>query len=653
MNLLFKKMFVPVLVVGLQDSGARAQTNHGSAPAALERRLAEIDAKLGELATYSLWSGMGAIGSRSQPHDRADSLEWIEIDLGRPVSLDQVMLVPAIRRDFAKGFQSDGFPQALRLVAGTGDDRKGVVIAQYSMLLPSIAPLSMACGGTTSSWIRVEATKLSSRAFDGKFVFQLSEILAFSGEENVALHKPVKTSATEPVMAQAWKDAFVVDGFLPYLMAAPASNRSIAYLNLKPLLETPALTIDLGEAVSVNAIRFHAVDQSDTVPQAFAGDLGIPAQLLVEGADRADFSDVRPLAELQHTTMYEIGPIMTLGFPATTCRYVRFRIIKPNTNPLYGTRAELFGFAEIEILADGRNVALHKAVSDSIETPDPSRGPGNLTDGLNYFGAILPLRAWLEQLTERHELERERPLIAAELGRHYAWQKTMLTRFVWLTALLSLGVVVIVLVNRITRQRAIERTRNRIAADLHDELGADLHAIGLLSDLASSTPAPSEKLNDLLHRIRALTEHTGRAARHCTNMIEARGLYGDIVDDMRRTSDRMLADLKHEIEIEGEEALRDLDPQKRIDLFLFYQECLANIIRHSGATQVQSRLSATKNEIRLAVSDNGRGIGGEVPASLKRRARLLGAEVVAGTSSGLLGTRIDLRLRKNRFGIWR
>jgi signal transduction histidine kinase len=114
--------------------------------------------------------------------------------------------------------------------------------------------------------------------------------------------------------------------------------------------------------------------------------------------------------------------------------------------------------------------------------------------------------------------------------------------------LLVLFAVVIVLVDRILRQRAILQIRKRIAADLHDELGADLHAIGLMSDLARAASSTPEKLDGFLLRLRALTERAGTAARHCTNMIEAKGLYEDLVQEMRRTSARIMADLEHEIE---------------------------------------------------------------------------------------------------------
>jgi signal transduction histidine kinase len=255
----------------------------------------------------------------------------------------------------------------------------------------------------------------------------------------------------------------------------------------------------------------------------------------------------------------------------------------------------------------------------------------------------------LNQLALRHELERERPLVSAELNRRYARQKTNVARLAGLAAVLACGVVVIVLVNRVRQQRVIAETRKRIAADLHDELGADLHAIGLLSDLALSARAAPERLGDLLQRMRSLTERTGKAARHCTNLLEAEDLHGDLVNDMRHAATRILADLEHSIEFEGEAELRQLSPRKRIDLLLFYQESLINIIRHSGATCAHTRLSAAEGAITLTVTDNGRGVDGQVPASLNRRARLLGAEVKAGPSE-LKGASIVLRFKRRRFG---
>ena len=621
--------------------------------AALEHRVHEIDAQLAQLANYNLGGGIGAIGSRSIPYETADQKEWIEIELGDAVPLDQVVLVPAIRRDGINGFQADGFPRAFRLLAGTDGDRKGKVVAEYTerdALLPRIAPLVISCGGAVASWIRVEATILSRREFDARYVLQFSEILAFSGEENVALHRPVRFPAShEPNPAPGWPDAAVVDGFLPYLMAAASGSKSVAYLGTPGPRVRPELTIDLGASYLLSRLHLHAVDQSDTVPQAFAGDIGVPRVLRVEGANTPDFSDRQLLAELRHDSIYDAGPILVRRFPATRCRYVRLVAVTLNHDPLSAAGSERLGFAEIELFSEGRNVALGKSVAANFKSNEAVRTLSNLTDGRNFYGTIQPFRGWLNQLAQRHALERERPTISAALNQRYVQQKANVVQLTVLATVLAFGVVVVVLVSRGRQQRAIEQTRKRIAADLHDELGADLHAIGLLSDLAHAARTSPERLGDLLDRMRSLTERTGKAARHCTNLLEAEDLHEDLVNDVRRAATRILADLEHRIEFEGEAGLRQISPRKRIDLLLFYQESLINIIRHSGATSARTRLTALEGAITLEVTDNGRGLDGRLPASLKRRARLLGAEVEAGSAEGG-GARIVLRLKRRRFG---
>lgn len=622
--------------------------------AALEQRLLEIDGQLAHLANYNLGGGVGSIGSRSRAHETAERLEWMEIDLGGTVPLDEIVLVPAIRRDGLIGFQADGFPQVFRIRAGTGADRTGRVVAEFSAhdgLLPRIAPLVIPVHGLPASWIRIEATMLSQREFDARFVLQFAEILAFSGEENVALHRPVAyPSDHERSSAPGWRDSAVVDGFLPYLMVAATGPKSVAYLSSGELGDQPTLTIDLGTSHPISRLHLHAVDQSDTVPQAFAGDIGIPRLLRLEGANQPDFSDGRVLLTLQCDTLYDVGPILMRTFPVAACRYVRLVAVQLANDPLYGSGSPRLGFAEIELFALGRNVALNQPVTASFRTEDRLRPLSSLTDGRNFYGTILPLRTWLNQLALRHELERERPRVSAELNRRFVQQKAKVTRLAGLAAGLAFTVVVIVIVDRIRQRRAIERTRKRIAADLHDELGADLHALGLLSDLARGAQAEPDRLGDLLERIRTLTERTGQAARHCTNLLEAGDLHGDLTADLRHASTRILADLDHRLEIEGEAQLRRLRPRKRVDLLLFYQECLINVIRHSGATRVHSRLAADEDQVALMVSDNGRGLKGGVPASLRRRARLLGAEVEVGAVEPQ-GARVVLLLRRRWLGI--
>lgn len=618
----------------------------------LQRRLGEIDAELSGLAHMSLNSGVGPIGFRSRSHAEAEHLEWARVDLSREAVIDEVVLVPALWRDLNAGFVSDAFPANLRILAGTAGDPTGSVVAEFrdtAQLLPRIAPLVVPTGGIRASWVRIETDRLSRRAFDGRFIFELAEMLVFAGEENLALHRLVSISQNDGE-SPAWNPVFLVDGILPYVMNSGRGNPSLAFMSEIGIGVHPSIQIDLQQKYPVSGIRLHAVDQSDTVPQIYPGDYALPHRFSIEGANDADFADARLLMEASPTSIYELGPIMEWSFPHNDCRYLRLTALEPYLSQESGRHGTRIGYAEIEVLAGGRNIAVGQLASAAFKPASTGRRFESLTDGHNLYGRILPVRQWLGELARRHDLETTRPLVVAELAGKHAHQRTVLTRMSWLAALLVGAIAFILFYAHFRARRQETNIRERIAANLHDELGANLHAIGLLGDLAKDAVDSREDLMDTLDSIRSLTERTGSAARNCAHMILAKGICEDLVAEMRRDCSRLLADLEHSITFEGEEILPLLPRRKRIDLYLFHREALINIIRHSAATEATTRLVASRGEIVLTISDNGCGIAGGPPSSLKRRARLLGADLsVESPETG--GTRIVLKLKLRKFGI--
>lgn len=623
---------------------------------ALERRLVAIDSELNGLASFSMRGGEGSSGYRSTLHPEAAHLEWVEIDLGRETSIDEIVLVPAICRDSKTGFQANAFPAEFRVVVGNAGDREGTTVAAFGAqdrLLPRLGPLVISCPGTAASWVRVEATRLSPLSFNGKFCLMLAELLVFHGEENVALGRPVGTSQEVARSGLELGQArFLVDGFVPYLMDAASGEQSVAFVSTGSLDDRQVITIDLGAEFPLNRIHLHAADLDDVIPRFAPSDFGIPRHLIVEGSNRPDFSDAVPLLDFRMTSPYDAGPTIIRNFPETPCRYVRLTELEPYVLTANNESETWLGFAEIELFSRGVNVAHGKNVSASLGTKAPERSVDAITDGHNLFGEILSTRDWMEQLARRHDLERERPLVAEELSRRYASQKAALERMGWLAALLAGGIVLVILIDRIVRLRQVARIRNRLAADLHDELGADFHSIGLMSDMAERAKDSPAELTTLLQRIRRVTEQSGIAVRHCTNMLAAPGLSTGLKSDMERADRRIMARLDHHSSIEGEDYLDRLNARSRFDLLMFYKECLVNISRHSDATKSSTHLKADENGIVLRVIDNGRGLAANeidvVPSSLRRRAKLLGAKVtVTAPDSG--GTCIQLKLKPRRW----
>lgn len=612
----------------------------------LEQRVKSIDSELENLARLSMRSGVGSVGCESVYHQDPNHTEWVQVDLEQASPIDQIVLVPTIWRDSDSGLDANGFPVKFRIIAGTYPDSVGTVLASFDQsdqVCPRIAPLVVPCS-TTASWVRVEASILSQRKLDKSYLLALTELLIFNGQENLALHQTVTASSTGRQEGASRKKEFLVDGFVPYIMDASSGPKKNPYQSFYDIGDQPSITLDLGAIYPIERIQLHAFDSADTVPQALPDGHGQPDRLIMQGANQADFSDAVELIEFHKQSIYDVGPIIIRRIAKISCRYVRLTVLDHYTMS-DGSRP-VVGFAEIQLFSKGKNVALHK----TFETMMPDSRPESLlTDGSNLYGSILPIRQWMEQLAQRHDLENERPLVSAELNHRYARQKMNLRRMVWLATLLAGGILVSILIYRMLAMRQLTKIKERFAADLHDELGANLHAIKMLGDLAEDSESRGELLR-LFKRSSDFAQRSISAVNYCSNMLEAHDLCLDLADDMQRAADRLLADMQYSIAFSGEDLLVHLSPRKRFDLLFFYKECLTNTIRHSMATQADTELTVTPNRLILVISDNGIGPPDGIPASLRRRARLIGGKLTV-TSPQHGGTRISLNLNLRKWKI--
>jgi signal transduction histidine kinase len=635
---------------------AQGQSQAGGIDA-LRERLDEIDAQLEALASFSLQTSVGPIGWRSTMHSDADHSEWIKVELGSEQDIDLIALVPALSRGSYNSFIADGFPVSFSVFAGSADEPEGKLIASYDEqddILPRIAPLTIACPGTRASWIKVVATKLGTLAWNREKVLQLAEIMVFRGKENVALGCSVSTSSQGDLHKGARQRAFLVDGSLPYLMHAPG-NKSTAYFVRVESGDSLSFTADLGEVIPVNGLQLHGIEVSDTVPQANRANFAFPRHLVLEGGEMADFSDASLLCEYKQKSMYDVSSIVCRRFAERACRYLRLTVLEGDhvdTDEI-GSVADMLGFAEIEVLSNGSNVLAGCELRAGFEPILVHKTSAQLTDGANVFGKIINTRDWIEQLAKRHDLETERPMKQASLNRLFAKQKEHLAILRNLSVLVGGFLVIIILLSHIIRTRQLTNMRQRLAADLHDQVGANLHAIGLLSDIAreeaSQTASGEEAASviGVIREIRDTTDRTADSVRHCSATLEPHTPLLDFEEDMRRIALRMMEGYDCRITVEGEDHIAKLKPLRRADLFLFYKECLVNISRHARATSFQANLKADQRKLTMTITDNGRGISDDpIPPSIQRRAKMLRGKLKIESPVGDTGhgTRIILEM---------
>jgi len=618
----------------------------------LEDRLRGIDDQLAQLPKLRMRGGVGSIGYESQLHATAHQREWVQVDLAEPTRIDQIIVVPTIGHDSEHGYSAYSFPICFQIIAGTGKDSEGTVIASFdetNALNPRQAPLAVSCN-TTASWVRLKVSVMSKRKYDDLFNVQFSELLVFDGTENVALNKKVSSSSVGKQEGLSRSKQYLTDGFMPYRMDSGNGNKANSFRYHGKPSHQPWISIDLGAAYPLDRIHLHAENMGNLAPAPVPEGFGFPGHFIIEGANEADFSDKVKLLEFRKQSIYDIGPVLMRALPNSVHRYVRLKVLEANQPGRFPHRVR---FAEIEVFSKGKNVALGKP-AEAGPLSAYTNNDQLLTDGSNAYGRIPPLRQWLEQLALGHELKRQRPALATELARRYDRQQAKLRYLAWIVALLATGLIITYLGGRLLRNRQLNRYRQRTAADLHDELSADLHTIGLLSDLSKQALHTPERLPALLDRIRLYSDRSAVSTRAVIYTLEAESANSDLAVTMERATGKLLADIDYQFSVVGEEQTPRFSPQQMTDILLFHKECLINILRHAHATQVRIELQLTHRGLTLTIADNGKGLKDKseiVPRSIRRRARLLNARV-RSSQAETGGTRIVLKVG-SRWRPWR
>lgn len=205
----------------------------------------------------------------------------------------------------------------------------------------------------------------------------------------------------------------------------------------------------------------------------------------------------------------------------------------------------------------------------------------------------------------------------------------------------------------VEHQRSMEQERTRIAQDLHDELGSGITEISMLIARAKFTTIPSEKRNEFLELVR---EKAGEMVTVLDEIVWATNPKHDslasLVSYFCIYADRFLglANIAWRLEGTSETADPMVDARLRHQLFLVFKEALTNVVRHAEASEVRLGIQVEKDQLRLTVSDNGRGFPGSVPteamdgvANMRARVEKLGGKFeIVGTGGS--GTTVRLYL---------
>jgi signal transduction histidine kinase/ligand-binding sensor domain-containing protein len=220
-----------------------------------------------------------------------------------------------------------------------------------------------------------------------------------------------------------------------------------------------------------------------------------------------------------------------------------------------------------------------------------------------------------------------------------------------LMVVLSLGLLVYAAYRyRIAKLLELERIRTRIATDLHDDIGASLSRMAILSEvvkqqigtlnmttynmlneIADSSRSLVDSMSDIVWAIDPRKDHLKSVAQRI------RQFASDVLESQQ---------IRWTIEFPEEVEEIKLSPDERRQFYLIFKEAINNVAKHSACTEAKLRIFLENNRLYGEISDNGRGfvmldpevsfmgMGGNGLKNMQLRASQVGGRLDIDSSPG-------------------
>lgn len=198
------------------------------------------------------------------------------------------------------------------------------------------------------------------------------------------------------------------------------------------------------------------------------------------------------------------------------------------------------------------------------------------------------------------------------------WNKSI--EFISLLALLFLTAVVYIvryfaqqkLKEQIREQEkllAIERERNRISEDLHDDLGAGLSSIAMMTGVMKDLVTDDESRETAEDVSTEANELVGRMREIIWSMNSKNDTLENLITYLDEYSNKYLSKNKIncEFNVEGTIPQKNIRADKRENIFLVFKETLHNIVKYAASPTVNIDITIDENKLTLEVFDNGKG----------------------------------------------
>jgi signal transduction histidine kinase len=483
----------------------------------------------------------------------------------------------------------------------------------------------------------------------------LSEIMVFSGKQNIA-HSAQIASTSERTGIPGFSLKYLCDEQTPLGLPQTYDPGTEVGYKTKPHADAESseeIWLRWQTPVLLDEIRLYPVE--GTLGTSDPG-AGMPRRVVVEtrsGSQASWEPCVDTGKSIEITRGFNPIPIR---FPEVECREMRMittLLYKKPDGPA------ILALAEIEARHRNQPLALpgepwtpdmfSSEKAPTLDGIERSWSLASLADGKTTFGKILGEREWMKLLAQQADLIVRQQISLPEIealrksGDRLCWRLTLAIPFLVIVSLIAW--------QSITQTRNMQdarRIRDRLAADLHDDLGSNLSTIAKYAESLQSQPGHNARSVAALVR---LTRDSVGSLKEMVSITAPRITRSqNLITSLRNIAEIHCVGVTHDFEVEKSLETIDCSPLLRRNLRLFLKEALNNAVSHSGASHIAIRITRDDTGIpRLAIEDNGSGLptGDEdddiALSTLRIRAGDMGADFGAENAPGG-GCRIRLGL---------
>ncbi len=200
-----------------------------------------------------------------------------------------------------------------------------------------------------------------------------------------------------------------------------------------------------------------------------------------------------------------------------------------------------------------------------------------------------------------------------------------------------------------------EDERKRIAAGLHDSLGQNLLIIKNRALLGLQSPSGNDVARDQLEEISGISSQTLDEVREIAYglhpyQMDRLGLTKALQSMLRKVA--AVSEIEFSVDIDNIDGLFPADSQ--INIYRIVQECVNNILKHSGASTARVAIKRDKWTVQISVADDGKGFSSDLNVrsstglgfgllGMSERARMLGGNQTIQSTPGK-GTTVTVRI---------